>query len=674
MMQKQVTISKISLAITFALTASCAHAEQKNEVETLQVLGEQTQYYRVQQNQSALKIEVPLLEVPQAVSVVTQQEIQDKEALTLSDAIKGVPGITSPSGEGARDHFTIRGYDALYDVYRNGLRDGSNNQAFRSMANIERIEVIKGPAGALYGRGSAGGLINLVIKKADRDVAEVKLQGGSFNRVGVSADLGASLTDTFSSRINLEYKQGDSHIDRADYETLFIAPTFRLELGQSTLIDLDIEYMDQSVTPIRGIPSVDGKPIDIDNSTSYTSASDFQENTFINSAVSVQHQFNEKINWSNKLYYSQVEMEQAGTRNVKVEGDMLQRKVVAFAFDPQEDMGFQSELNMQLGINQLLVGFDANRMERVSTSGGAVAPSTPLYNPTDFTYARPELSPNRSNQVDSTSLYFQDVVSIGDAWKVLLGARYDWITSNQDKADGSNFEIKDDNLSPRAGIVFLPSDNSSIYTTIGRSYSLPWGGIYAAPTKSALLKTDLMEIGFKIDFLDNRATFNSALFNIERENAETNDQGVVVDVNNDKHQGIELELKGELLEDWQLSTGYTYLDAENQDTGYRPNDVPEHTASLWNTYKISPAFKIGGGITYIGDRYVGGNESVKLDAYNTVDLMASYEWKAHLIQLNVNNATNQEYFTGATRGGSGSTQINQGAPANFNITYSYAFM
>ena len=674
MMQKHITISKISLAVTLALITNTAIAEKLSDIETMQVTGEKTQSYHTQQNHSALKFDAPLLEVPQAVSVVSEQEIQDKAALTLSDAIKGVPGIASPSGEGARDHFTIRGYDALYDVYRNGLRDGANNQAFRSMANIERIEIIKGSAGSLYGRGSAGGLINLVTKKADRNVADIKLQAGSFNRLGVSADIGGGLTETVSSRLNLEYKQGDSHVDNADYSTLFIAPTFRFELGQTTLIDVDIEYMDQQVTPVRGIPSVDGSPIDVDNSTSYASSSDFQENTSFSGAISLQHHFNTRTLWTNKLYYSRVEMEQAGTRNVKVEGDMLQRKVVAFAFDPQEDAGFQSELNMQLGINQLLFGFDANRMKRVSTSGGETAPDSPLYDATDFTYARPELTANRTNQVDSTSVYLQDVVSLGDAWKVLLSARYDWITSNQDKPDGTHFEIKDDNLSPRAGVVFLPSDNSAIYTTVGRSYALPWGGIYAAPTKAALLKTDLMEIGFKMDLLEDSVTFNSAVFNIERENAETNDQGVVIAVNNDRHRGIEFELKGELVNDWLVSSGYTYLDAENQDTGYKPNDVPEHTASLWNTYQVVPDFKIGGGITYIGERFVGGKEAVKLDAYNSVDLMASYQWKAHLIQLNVNNVTNQDYYIGATGGGSGLTQINQGAPANFNLTYSYAFM
>lgn len=388
----------------------------------MQVVGEKNQSYRAENNNSALKTDVALLQIPQAVSVVGEQEIADKGALVLGDALKGVPGINAPSGEGARDHFTIRGYDALYDVYRNGLRDGSNNQAYRSMSNIERIEVIKGSAGALYGRGSAGGLINLVTKKADRDVAEIKLQAGSFNRLGVSADLGGALTETLSSRLNIEYNQGDSHVDRADHSTLFIAPTFRLTLGQDTLVDIDIEYMDQQVTPIRGIPSVDGEPIDVDSSTSYASSSDFQENSSINTAINLQHHFNEQTHLTTKAYYSRVEMEQAGTRNVKVTDETLQRKVVAFAFDPQQDMGMQSELNLHFGMHQLLIGGDANRMKRVSTSGGTTAPDSPLYNPSDFTYSRPELSPNRTNQVDSTALYLQDMISFNDAWKLSLSA------------------------------------------------------------------------------------------------------------------------------------------------------------------------------------------------------------------------------------------------------------
>ena len=665
-------ISKLSLAIGLVLAANSVVAQ--DNTETMVVFGEQQPTYKPADNQSALKVDMSLLEVPQMVSVVGQQEIQDKGALTLGDALKGVPGIASPSGEGARDHFTIRGFDALYDVYRNGLRDGGSNQAFRSMANVERIEVIKGSAGALYGRGSAGGLFNLVTKKADgRSVADVKLQGGSFDRTGITADLGGRLTDNLNGRINLEYKQGDSHVDNADYNTLFIAPTFRLELSDNTQVDLDLEFMDQEVSPVRGIPSVDGQPIDVDNGTSYASSSDFQENTSFNGALSIKHYFNDNTQWTNKIHYSRVEMEQAGTRNVKVVGDVLERKVTAFAFDPQEDSGLQSELNIELGSHQLLIGADANRMKRVSTSGGTTAPDAPLYAPTDFSYDRPELALNRTNQVDSTALYFQDVLSLGDSWKVLVSARYDWIKSTQDKPGAESFVIKDDKLSPRAGLVFQPTENSAIYAAVGRSYALPWGGIYGKPTKGALLKTDLAELGFKLDLFDNRLALNSAIFNIEREDPETNDQGVVTAVNNDRHRGVELELKGELAADWLISSGYTYLDAENKDTGYKANDVPEHTFSFWNTYQVSNGFKVGGGANYIGERFVGSKEAVKLDAYTTLDLMANYQWDAHMLQLNANNITDEKYYSGATGNSSGLTQINQGAPANFLLTYSYSF-
>ncbi len=145
------------------------------------------------------------------------------------------------------------------------------NQAYPSLANIEPIEVVKDPAGA-------GGLINLVTKKADgADVAKITLHGGSDKQAGIAADFGTAFSQGFNGRINLEYKAGDTHVDNRDYKTLFIAPTLRWNLAADSQLDLDVEYPDQEVVPYRGVPAVNGKPIDVDPSTSYASSSDFQK-------------------------------------------------------------------------------------------------------------------------------------------------------------------------------------------------------------------------------------------------------------------------------------------------------------------------------------------------------------------------------------------------------------
>ena len=171
-MNMKLTLSPLAFAIGGILATVAPTAvsqEQEMADETLQVIGHQYQGYAENMPQSGTKTDVDWLDVPQAVSVVTQTEIEDRGAVRLVDTLDGVAGVNNTLGEGSRDQFVIRGFDALHDMYRDGMRDDGTLQSYRSLANIERVEVVKGPAGALYGRGSAGGIINLVTKRANGD-------------------------------------------------------------------------------------------------------------------------------------------------------------------------------------------------------------------------------------------------------------------------------------------------------------------------------------------------------------------------------------------------------------------------------------------------------------------------------------------------------------------------
>ena len=173
-MEMKLTLSPLALAIGGTLTAvavvpSVSASENVEANETVQVVGHRYEGYAEHMPQSGTKTDVEWLDVPQAVSVVTKTEMQDRGAVRLVDALDGVAGVNNTLGEGSRDQFVIRGFDALNDMYRDGMRDDGTLQSYRSLANIERVEVVKGPAGALYGRGSAGGIINLVTKRANGD-------------------------------------------------------------------------------------------------------------------------------------------------------------------------------------------------------------------------------------------------------------------------------------------------------------------------------------------------------------------------------------------------------------------------------------------------------------------------------------------------------------------------
>lgn len=660
----------LSLAIALALTSQSLYAQQ---LDTLTVTGTNTTAPGT--SQSGLKMDADWRQVPQSVSQVERVAFEQRGAVKLDDALRGVPGINRALGEGARDHFSIRGYDALNDLYRNGLRDGGSAQAYRSLQNIERIDVIKGAAGALYGRGSAGGLINLVTKKADGErVRELGLSAGSFSQRGLALDVGDQLGSQVNGRLNMEYRSADSFVDHVEGDTLFIAPSLRFELSERSQLGLDLEYLNQSQTPYRGVPSVDGKPVNVDSSTYYGGLSDYQDNESVRANLALTQQLTPDMQWRNSIYYSRVEMEQSATRNKSVADGLLNRSVVAFAFDPQVDAGLQSELSWQLSSkHQLLFGAELAHMERTSTSTGASAPATDLLNPVSVSYPQPVLAANRTNSINSYALYGQDLIQISSQLSLLAGARYDHINTHQRTASGAKLTTSEGKLSPRLGLSYAISPQTSLYTSWGRSYQLPYGGIYSSATKAALLETSLSEIGVKAELLENQLQLGASLFQLDRESPQTDAMQQVVDISRDRHEGIELEAHAQLTPQWQLSAGYTWLDARNRDSGMQPNDVPEHTLSLWNSYEPAEGWTLAGGLYYVSERFAGNNEQVKQDSYQLVDLMASYETGSHRIQLNINNLLDEEYTLGATGGGSGLHQVGYGAPRSANLSYRLSF-
>lgn len=645
-----------------------AIAAQKTELDQMTITGQQATYA---ENQTGLKMPLSWKETPQSVSIVTEQELEERGVQRLSDAVRHVSGVALTLGEGSRDQFTIRGFEAMYDIYRNGLRDAGGNQGFRSMANIERVEVVKGVAGALYGRGSAGGLVNLVTKKADgKAVSDLTLSAGSFNHAGAAIDLGDQLSDNVNGRINLEYNRQDSFVNHMDGNTLFIAPSLRWQINQANTVDLDIEYLDQDQMPYRGVPSVDGKPVDTPRSRFYGSSSDLQHNKTFRTSIATESDLGNQLTLKNKLYYSTIDITQSGTRIKNVTDGQADRFIRTFHYDPQEDYGIQSELTGKHGQHDWLIGAEASTMKRTFAMGNLSLDLTSLDAPDTSAQINPVIDPSTSsdNEVQSRSVYVQDVFSATSDLKLIGGLRYDQIETTR-KAGGNTTAFKQSEVSPRLAAVYQASPELSVYATWGRSYQVPWAGIYTSPSKLALQESDLKEVGFKLEMLDQRLQLSSSLFRIDKDTPGTDADGFVTDVNEQRHQGVEVELRGVITPQWQITTGLSYLDAENKDTGLRPNDVPEQTLSVWSSYSPDMNWTFGGGARYVSDRTVS-NEAATLPAYTVVDLMAAYQIGAHKLQLNLNNALDESYYIGATGGGTGKNNIGYGAPAHAMLTYS----
>ncbi|HAS6985408.1 TPA: TonB-dependent siderophore receptor [Vibrio parahaemolyticus] len=678
-MNKLLTLTPLAVAIGSSLVVPSAVASEETNstpsaTETIQVYGHQYEGYAEHMPQSGTKTDVEWLDVPQAVSVVTKTEMQDRGAVRLVDALDGVAGVNNTLGEGSRDQFMIRGFDSLNDMYRDGLRDDGTLQSYRSLANVERVEIVKGPAGALYGRGSAGGIINLVTKRANGDnFTHVKGSVGSNSQYVGQVDSSMAFSDKVNGRINLEYRQADSYVDHVDSNDFFIAPTIRVLPADGHIIDIDVEYAHQELVPYRGVPSKNGKPVDLPVSTYFGGTNDYQESDSLRVAVDYEWRLNDQWVWNNRAAFNHIELEQKGTRQGKVTGNEVSQTVNNFGYDPRTTTTLQSELIWETNDNQLMLGADFNQIDiDLTLASDKTLPPQNIYNPVVGPTPDPGFKPFRDNTTTTTGVYVQDVYTWGDL-SVIGNVRYDSMELEQQKAGSGKEKLDDDKVSYRAGLVYRINYDTSVYASLARSWQLPYAGIYINPKLAEFFHTDLKEVGAKAYLLDNALMLNAALFQIDQEQPQTNVDGDVIDKIEVRHQGIELEARGQITKQWDISVGYSYLDAEDKATGKKPNDVSDHLFSLWSTYQLDDNWRLGGGVKYVGDRYAGNDEAVALGDYTTVDLMAAYTTGRHKIQANAYNILDEKYILGATNGTSGLNQIGYGAPAEFMLSYGYQF-
>ncbi|EGR1166953.1 TPA: TonB-dependent siderophore receptor [Vibrio parahaemolyticus] len=678
-MNKLLTLTPLAVAIGSSLVVPSAVASEETNstpsaTETIQVYGHQYEGYAEHMPQSGTKTDVEWLDVPQAVSVVTKTEMQDRGAVRLVDALDGVAGVNNTLGEGSRDQFMIRGFDSLNDMYRDGMRDDGTLQSYRSLANVERVEIVKGPAGALYGRGSAGGIINLVTKRANGDnFTHVKGSVGSNSQYVGQVDSSMAFSDKVNGRINLEYRQADSYVDHVDSNDFFIAPTIRVLPADGHTIDIDVEYAHQELVPYRGVPSKNGKPVDLPVSTYFGGTNDYQESDSLRVAVDYEWRLNDQWVWNNRAAFNHIELEQKGTRQGKVTGNEVSQTVNNFGYDPRTTTTLQSELIWETNDNQLMLGADFNQIDiDLTLASDKTLPPQNIYNPVVGPTPDPGFKPFRDNTTTTTGVYVQDVYTWGDL-SVIGNVRYDSMDLEQQKAGAGKEKLDDDKVSYRTGLVYRINYDTSVYASLARSWQLPYAGIYINPKLAEFFHTDLKEVGAKAYLLDNALMLNAALFQIDQEQPQTNVDGDVIDKIEVRHQGIELEARGQITKQWDISVGYSYLDAEDKATGKKPNDVSDHLFSLWSTYQLDDNWRLGGGVKYVGDRYAGNDEAVALGDYTTVDLMAAYTTGRHKIQANAYNILDEKYILGATNGTSGLNQIGYGAPAEFMLSYGYQF-
>ncbi len=682
----------ILCTFAFALIASNTSSFSQ-DVEEIVVKGKVLYSDQV----TALKTPVPIIDVPQTLSIVTDDEIRKQGFRELGDIVRYTPGVNTSQGEGHRDSIVFRGVRSTADFYLDGVRD--DVQYYRSLYNLEQVEILRGPNALLFGRGGTGGIINRVTKKAvlDEQFGSFDMGADSFGAFDFAVDYNVSTGEKSALRINFHSDTLENHRDYFDGDRYGFNPTLRLELSPVTTLDLSYEHADHERFIDRGVPTLNGEPVEA-----------FEEIVFGDTDTNLQtlradiyrlnlsHEFSDTRKGNLVVQYSDF---QKMYKNYYASGYSGGDTFTADGYkDPTERTNLiisgniVNEFQTGSAKHTLLVGAEIidteNENYRYNTffitteddnevfnitrpiNFGVNAAGVRTYN--DFTA---DLKSSTESDIEVTSLYIQDQIDVTDKFKILLGGRFDnFDITVRDVKKGTSESREDEEFSPRAGLIFKPQENVSLYVSYAESF-LPRSGeqFKKLDANAARLDPDVYEsteIGVKWDIRPG-LSFTASYFDSEQtvatRDSDTGENSEIVGLQVD---GIELELKGQVTEKLSVAIGYSDLDGETAKGG-EPREIPEYTASLWATYEVNDRFGIGFGVTAQGESNIKNDKpGLILPDYTRVDFAAYYDLADDLsIQLNVENVTDELYFPHSHS----THQASVGEPLNARISLRKTF-
>jgi iron complex outermembrane receptor protein len=650
---------------------------------------------RVKDVTTATRTSTPARYVPQAIDSVKTRNVLDYGSSNLGKALEGIPNVSS--GADTRfDSLRIRGFDASNDFYLDGVRDDS--QYTRDLHNIERVEVLKGPAAVLYGRGSQGGIVNRVSKAPEHGRrSTIEAQGGSQDLRSLYADLSADPSDTLSLRLNLGNEDKNSFRDGIDgnHRQLF-APSMSWQITPELNWLVQYEYSRYDRTPDRGIPGnpLTGRPADVSRKTTY---GDTQRDYINDRAESLRSRLNYELNdqWQLRHTFSLFTLE-SDFDNTYLTGYTPSTGMVARQ-RWQQDLSTRNLYNTveleghveTFGLEHtLLVGLEVGEQRRHSVldQGVNVLP-VPVSGATER-YQHNGLmrtSSNNSTNVDSAGLYLQDQIRLNDQWQLLAGVRFDrFEVETTSKLSNLSEKVEDNSVSPRVGVVYTPWQDHSFYASWSRSYAPVGGGLIGVTPQAAgnTNQTDpeltrQKEIGVKSEWFDERLSTTLALYEIELYNRRTRDpldRDIILLTGLQRSRGIELTATGNVIGNWYVRGGIGLQDAtivkdNSGQEGNRINDVAKRNASLFVTWKPELGWYAETGLTLVGDRFADTQNTVKLPGYGRWDALAGYRTHDWDVRAALSNITDKTYYSSATS----AAQIQVGDPRSLVVTGTYSF-
>jgi catecholate siderophore receptor len=664
----------------------------------------------------ATKTNTPLLNIPQSLTVLTQQYIRDQNFQSLTEATRYVPGVTIHQGEGNRDELVIRGVDSSANFFVNGFRD--DVQYFRDLYNAQSIEILKGPSALTFGRGAGGGLVNRTLKEADGTrVYDATMQTGSYGDRRVSLDAGQAVNENVAARLNTFYEKSSTFRDYGNLERYGINPTITLKPSDDTKIKLSYEFFHDIRLADRGNPSqgIPGGATRFNPATPFAPGGDlstfFGSPIYNNAHVEVQttmgiieHDFGNGLTVKNGSYYADYNR---GYQNVYPGGtgggpgggavtpDQTQLSLNAYNNTTNRENAFnQTDFVYKTATGPVLhtiaFGTEFGRQSGLSLRNSGVFPANgnkafAVVDPFNPTYFAPvafnhlATDANSKYKLDLASGYAQDQIEITRWLQLFVGARYDsFDLTALDQNTNIQRERIDNNVSPRAAVIVKPIDNLSVYTAWSISYLPASGDQFSALSPGTLIlqpqKFENTEVGVKWN-IQPKLLFTAAAYELIRTNvpiADPSGNGLFFASGSHKVRGFETALTGYITADWQSVFGYAYTDAKiTSDTsptivaGNRVQLVPYNQFAWWNKYQIDPYWAAAIGVIYFSDSFASSDDTVRLPGFVRFDAAVyrkiNETWRA---QLNIENIFNKGYWATAD----GNNNISPGQPLTVRLS------
>ena len=676
---------------------------------------------------NSMKPPAPILNVPQSVSVITDEDILNQGFRALGDIVRYVPGITSTQGEGHRDAMVIRGIRTTSSFYQDGLRD--DVQYYRSLYNVEQVEVLKGPNALLFGRGGEGGLIHRVSKRAivGESFANVDVGYDSLGSGDFTVDGNMQLSDTVALRLMAHSDTLSNHRDHYDGDRFGINPSFTFALNEATELNISFEYLDHERYIDRGIPTLGA---DVDESLreiTYGTDDNIHttEGTILKANLVHNYSDNGKINLAvggntfNKMYQNvYVKSLQAaadGTANalVQLEGyrdttarensfinltnvNTFDRGTLTVGLDftstDNENERYHSHFNNEaadgLGAGGAHLGASGIRNNFLRTATTFDIDAYGNRTVLDFST---DVKVKSETDISVQSLFLTGDIDLSDQWQMILGARYEEVDTEIVKyrpdETGDTFndtylaliasdtiQSDDSHLSPRFGLIFKPQENMSLYLSYSESFLPKSGDQYKAWSlvNNVVVDPDVFEnteLGFKYNS-EAGVNLSIAYFDSETEKVQADGVGFAEEIAFEI-SGIELTVGGQINDKNSISASLSSVDAENASGGDQ-KEIPELTWSLWYTHQANDMFGFSVGAVYQDEQWINSTAagSPKLPDYTRVDMaMAITPNESDTIRINIENLLDEDYYPYSHS----THQVTVGEPANVRVSYNKRF-